>query len=242
MPEIVARGRLPDVQACGFCHLPTGNGRPENARLAGLSYNYIVSQMLAYRDGLRGSSVPGRRPTELMAAIGKAATDDEIAAAAAYFSTLPPRSYVSVVETRAAPKTEAAGWVFKTTGSEGREPLGLRILETPEDFELFERRDPSARYVAYAPVGSITQGASLVATRENPDSQACTDCHGIDFRGVGDTPGLAGRSPSYIARQLNDFRSGARRGAASGQMVPVAARLNDKEMLSIAAYLSSLPP
>ncbi len=36
MPDIVAHGRKPDVFACGFCHLPNGLGRPENASLAGL--------------------------------------------------------------------------------------------------------------------------------------------------------------------------------------------------------------
>src|SRR5262245_5877626 len=31
MPEIVAKGRRPDVTACALCHLPNGKGRPENA-------------------------------------------------------------------------------------------------------------------------------------------------------------------------------------------------------------------
>jgi hypothetical protein len=34
MPEIVSHGRRPDVRACGYCHLPNGQGRPENASLA----------------------------------------------------------------------------------------------------------------------------------------------------------------------------------------------------------------
>ena len=56
MPNIVAFGRKPAVQACGYCHLPTGNGRPENARLAGLPYDYIVGELKAYREGKRRSS------------------------------------------------------------------------------------------------------------------------------------------------------------------------------------------
>lgn len=241
MPAIVARGRSPDVQACGFCHLPTGNGRPENARLAGLPYNYIVSQMLAYRGGLRKSSVSGRLPTELMAAIGKAATDEEIADAAAYFSALSPQSFVTVVETRTVPKFEER-WVFKTIDRNRREPIGMRIIETPEEFDDFELRNPEAKIIAYAPVGSIARGEALAAARPAPEQSACADCHGADFRGVGDIPGLAGRSPSYIARQLNDFRSGARRGAASEQMAPIASRLDDSQILAIAAYLASLKP
>ena len=45
MPEVVARGRQPDVRACGFCHLPNGQGRPENSSLAGLPSAYIEQQM-----------------------------------------------------------------------------------------------------------------------------------------------------------------------------------------------------
>ena len=34
-PPIVLHGRKPNVFACGYCHLPNGQGRPENASLAG---------------------------------------------------------------------------------------------------------------------------------------------------------------------------------------------------------------
>ena len=36
MPDIVARGRRPDVRACSLCHYPNGKGRPENAGVSGL--------------------------------------------------------------------------------------------------------------------------------------------------------------------------------------------------------------
>src|SRR5689334_10366469 len=36
MPEVVAQGRRPAVQACGSCHRADGSGGPENANLAGL--------------------------------------------------------------------------------------------------------------------------------------------------------------------------------------------------------------
>ncbi len=45
MPESVAHGRRPAMRACGFCHLANGQGRPENASLAGLPAAYIVQQM-----------------------------------------------------------------------------------------------------------------------------------------------------------------------------------------------------
>src|SRR5262245_53353453 len=45
MPEVVSKGRQPDVRACGFCHLANGQGRPENAGLAGQPIDYIIQQM-----------------------------------------------------------------------------------------------------------------------------------------------------------------------------------------------------
>ncbi len=45
MPEVVARGREPEVFACGFCHRADGPGGPENANIAGLPAACIVQQM-----------------------------------------------------------------------------------------------------------------------------------------------------------------------------------------------------
>ena len=53
LPEIVANGRKPKVIACGYCHTPTGQGRPENAGIAGLPEAYIKEQLEAYRAGER---------------------------------------------------------------------------------------------------------------------------------------------------------------------------------------------
>ena len=63
MPDIVAHGRKPDVYACGHCHLPNGQGRPENASVTGLSAEYIVQQMADFKSGLRKGSDPGCSPS-----------------------------------------------------------------------------------------------------------------------------------------------------------------------------------
>ena len=62
MPSIVAHGRRPDVLACGYCHLPEGRGRPENAPIAGLPRDYIIEQVIAFRNGDRHSSAADRPP------------------------------------------------------------------------------------------------------------------------------------------------------------------------------------
>jgi cytochrome c553 len=55
-------------------------------------------------------------------------------------------------------------------------------------------------------------------------------------------PPIAGRSPSYVLRQLIGFRTGARAGAASGPMRDVTERLTLDEMIAASAYAGSLKP
>jgi cytochrome c553 len=62
--------------------------------------------------------------------------------------------------------------------------------------------------------------------------------------GMDPVPGIAGRSPSYLVRQLFDMQNGFRTGEWTTQMKPVVTKLNADDMLAIAAYLASLsvPP
>jgi cytochrome c553 len=55
-------------------------------------------------------------------------------------------------------------------------------------------------------------------------------------------PGIAGRSPSYVMRQLCDIQQGTRKGEWATLMKPVVANLNSEDMLAIAAYLASREP
>lgn len=242
MPDVVAYGRKPEVRACGYCHLPTGNGRPENARLAGLPVAYFVAQMNAFRSGQRKSSVDGRAPTINMSKTAKAIQDDEILAAAQYFQRLPPQSFVRVVESATVPKSKIAGWLFQFDPKGGTEPLGQRILEGPEDFEQFELRDPATPYVAYVPPGSIALGKRLAETWGESNELECSSCHGPGYKGKEDVPSIAGRSPTSVMRQLYDFKSGARRGAKSSEMDKVVKYMMTSDMVALAAYLGSLTP
>ena len=78
MPDSVARGRRPEMRACGFCHLVNGQGRPENASLAGLPAAYIIQQMADFKNGDRKSAEPRMGPPNAMIQDAKAAHDDEI--------------------------------------------------------------------------------------------------------------------------------------------------------------------
>ncbi len=241
MPPVVAGGRRPEVMACGYCHLPSGDGRPENAALAGLPRDYIVEQMRDFRSGARHSSIAGRGPTMAMAKLGKAATDADIAAAADYFSTLTHRSFTRVVESDQVPRTVTKGWLYSRDPGGGSEPIGARIIEIPEDFARFEKRDPATSYVAYVPTGAIARGAALARTWGG-GKQACGLCHGSGFKGVGPAPPLAGRSPTYIVRQLNDFRTGARSGPGGAVMKAVVASMLNEDMIALAAFMGSREP
>jgi cytochrome c553 len=55
-------------------------------------------------------------------------------------------------------------------------------------------------------------------------------------------PPLAGRSPTYLVRQLYELKIGTRRGVMSRFMRPVVADLSTLDMLYIAAYVGSLTP
>jgi cytochrome c553 len=241
MPAVVARGRKPSVRACGCCHRAEGTGGPENASLAGLSAAYIVQQMADFKSGARKYSGPPRAPVVLMIEAAKAATDAEVKAAAAYFSALPLKPNISIVESRTVPRTYVAGNFHAPSKSGGTELLGQRIVEMPVDVEQFELRDSRAQFRAYVPVGSVARGATLVKSGGAGNSLPCAGCHGANLRGFGAAPGIAGRSPSYIVRQLYDYQHGARSGAGSTLMRPVVARFTESDMIAVAAYLASLP-
>jgi cytochrome c553 len=242
MPEVVARGRQPDVRACGSCHRTEGTGGPENASLAGLPASYIVQQMADYKSGARKFSGPPRSPVLLMTGTAKAATDAEVQAAAAYFSSLKPKAIIKVVETDTVPVTQIAR-VFYTVGKNGgTEPIGERIVEVPVDLDQFEHRDPRSQFVAYVPSGSIARGEALAKNEGSGKTTPCVTCHGLDLKGVDAVPGIAGRSPSYLVRQMYDFQQHSRDGSAAALMAPVVEKLSHDDMISLAAYVSSLKP
>lgn len=242
MPDAVAHGRRPDARACGSCHRASGTGGPENASLAGLPADYIVQQMADFKSGARSFAGPARSPETLMIAIAKAATDDEVHAAAVYFSALKPTPNIKVVETDNVPKTQIARVFYTTLPDAGMEPLGQRIVEVPVDMAQFEHRDSRAQFTAYVPVGSVARGEALVKTGGAGKTAPCATCHGPDLRGIAPIPGIAGRSPSYLVRQLYDFREGKRAGATAELMKSTVANLTHDDMIALGAYLGSLQP
>ena len=242
MPEIVARGRKPAVRACGSCHRAEGTGGPENATLAGLPAAYIAQQIADFKSGARKASGPARGPVNLMLANAKALTEAEVQAAADYFSRLKSKAAITVVETDVVPMTRLNRNHYVALKSGDKEPIGQRIVEIPVDAERFELRDARSPFVAYVPIGSVARGEALARTGGNDRTVPCATCHGADLKGVGPIPSIAGRSPSYMVRQLYDFRQGTRAGTMSVLMKPTVEKLTVEDMVALAAYLASLAP
>src|SRR5438105_15349665 len=128
---------------------------------------------------------------------------------------MPRTSWMNAVETATVPKMVRRGGIWITVEGADKEPIGVRIVETPENAERTEvLRDPHSGFIAYAPNGSLEKGAALARKGE------CSVCHGADLKGLGPVPGIAGRSPSYLARQLYDMQTGARHGEWADLMKP----------------------
>ena len=238
MPPIVAHGSRPKVRACALCHLPTGDGHPESSSLAGLPVAYLVRQMTEFKNGGRKG---GRAP--VMIDIAQAMSDADVRAASEYYAALKPGVWTKVIETDTVPKSYVGQGAMRfAVAGGGTEPLGNRIIVLPQDEVRAHSRDPHSGFIDYVPVGSIAKGEALVTTGGAGKTIPCAICHGQDLKGLGELPSIAGRPPTYVVRQLNDMKTGARSGAAMALMKAVVDKLTMDDMVAIAAYLGSRDP
>jgi len=255
LPDVIAHGPVAAAErkrGCGFCHLPNGKGRPENAPVAGLPVTYILRQLQDFRTGKRKSADPRKPNTNTMIDLAKSLSDEEMKAAADYFSSLTFTPWVRVIETDLVPKTRIAGNLFIPTETSKSEPIGSRIIEVPENEEQSELlRNPHSGFVAYVPPGSMAKGkelvtkggAKFVGSQFVPGKATpCITCHREDLLGAGDSPPIIGRSPSYIARQMWDIQQGTRRGEPAQLMKLAIANLTPDDLIAISAYVASLRP
>jgi cytochrome c553 len=243
MPAVVSHGRRPAVYACGYCHMPDGAGRPENAALAGLPAAYIVQQVRDIATHARRSAVVGEyAPVDNMSIVSGAVNAAELESAADYFASLRLRSRTRIVEAAMIPKLVAGVGLFHRSPRGGTERLAGRLVEVSDDEARHERRDPSVRYVAYVPRGSVACGRALAGRPIVPGTPSCAGCHGPQLKGLAGAPPLAARSPGYLLRQLLAFKGGQRDTPASAPMKIAASALTLDEMIALAAYLATLSP
>jgi cytochrome c553 len=232
-------GAKPAGRACAQCHLPTGDGHPESANIAGLPVSYVRRQMAAFKSGTRANVRAG-----VMIAMAQVFSDDDITAAAQYYAGLKPsKGYNVLVETDTVAKSYVgAGGMRFVSPDGGTEPIGERIIVLPKDETEAKLRDPHSGFTDYVPTGSIDKGKTLAMTGGDGKTIACALCHGPDLKGMGEVPGITGRTATYIFRQLNDIQSGARNGVGVAFMKPVVANLTPGDMIALAAFLESRDP
>jgi cytochrome c553 len=217
-PQIVKVGRKP-ARPCAECHTISGAGER----------------------GLGGPATARDMSDE-----ARALTPADLRQAADYFSSTQFVPRVHVIETASVPKTHWKYFVLVPDKSGEREPIGQRIIETPINFSDYSLSDGRVGYVAYVPPGSIARGASTAANG-NGSVASCVSCHGAKLEGqtlpgIGVVPPLAGRSPTYIARELILFREGRRTDPAAAPMRAEASALTVPEMIDVAAYAASQKP
>ena len=205
-----------------------------------------------FKNDLRHSSDARKANTNTMTMLAKAMTDNEMKQAAEYFSSVRWRPHVRVVETNLVPNTKIQGELFIPTGEEGGEPIGNRIIEVPTDVEENQvLRSSRGTWIACLSARSegrelVTNGGMKIVNGQivQGKTTACGTCHGIDLLGVApDVPPLAGRSPSYLARQIFDIQQGVRNGSNSNVtlMKMVVEKLTAEDIINITAYLASRP-
>jgi len=229
------KGPMPN--ACGTCHLMSGQGHPESADIAGMPAEYIVRQMNYFKNG-------ARKEEARMGPIARAVPDEDVRQAAEYFAAVKPSPFVKVVEAATPPKTyvSADARHRRIMPDGGTEPIGRRIIQIPEDPMQTTIRNPHSGFIAYVPPGSIKKGEALAKSGGSGKTIQCAICHGDALTGLGEVPRLAGLQPVYIARQLIQMQNGSSAGTNAALMKKVVAKLSEDDIIALAAYLGSLPP
>jgi cytochrome c553 len=234
-PGIVQKGHGAAL-ACGSCHLMSGLGHPESADLTGFTADYIVQQMLDFKNGTR-------KDYARMNGISKEVSDQESREAAEWFASLSRKKWSRVVEAAMVPKTFVGQGRMRFADPKcGMEPIGNRIITVPEDQEKARMRDPRSGFVSYVPPGSINKGKALAETGGRNKTIACTICHGDGMKGLANVPRIAGLHPIYVARQLHLFKDGDRNGPDAALMKKPVMQLTNDDILNISAYVGSLSP
>jgi cytochrome c553 len=175
-----------------------------------------------------------------MVALAGHLSDDDIRAAAEYFSNQELHHRVEVNESREIPCVKPALWIYLKSTECKHETLGQRIIEIAPSEARHELRDDSMVYVAFVPVGSVARGRAL---SHNADAaSACSTCHGEGLHGTDLAPPLAGRSPTSLLRQLVAFQQHTREGERAGLMQPVVQNMSMGDMIAAVAYAATLKP
>lgn len=217
-----------DAERCLECHGAAGVGQGYSngeqgkfARLSGQQQAYIVKQVEDFRSG--------KRKHDFMAMMARSISDTDLADIAAYFASQP--AMPASAANGGAPGAGAGAGAGASAGAAGGGSPGagsgtatragasvvFNVPPAGAGQQLYQRGDGSRRVAA------------------------CAACHGAAGQGVaGVAPVIGGQGLRYLAQQLHDWRSGARRNSPGGAMNQAAAPLSDAEIEALAQYVSEM--
>src|SRR3954464_448403 len=192
-PAPVISGKQGAYKACGQCHLIDGRGKPDTADLQGLPVAYFLQQLADMKEDKRRGSVPHATVKDMIP-IAKAIDDADARLAADYFHSIPATGGIRIIETDTVPVTHPGPHGVQLVDPSGaKEPIGIRIIEVPEDVQRTLLRDATSGFIAYVPEGSIKRGELLAKTGDAGRTLPCATCHGEGLKGMADLfPPLAG--------------------------------------------------
>ena len=135
-------------------------------------------------------------------------------------------------------------WVVDASALPGdAKALVRRLGALIEEYgEFLARPEELASVAVNDIVKSIRMNGTAMVQGKKVYDKACAACHGADLKGLGPVPALAGRSPSYLMRQMFDMQQGFRKGTWTDLMKPVVANLTTEDMMNIVAYTASQMP
>ncbi|KTC88084.1 MULTISPECIES: c-type cytochrome [Legionella] len=95
-------------------------------------------------------------------------------------------------------------------------------------------------FCALAFLGTIVSASAETSKTEPAKAVLCAACHGS--QGISQDPqwpNLAGQHANYLIKQLQDFKTGTTRNAAT--MTAILASLNDKDIAELSIFYSKMP-
>ncbi len=117
---------------------------------------------------------------------------------------------------------------------------------TPQSRSAAARAPARLAPLALAPLALAGLALAAPAPAQPGDAEAgrekaalCAACHGPDGISANPLwPHLAGQQEAYLAKQIRDFRDGARQDIS---MQPFVADLSEQDIADLAAHFASLP-
>lgn len=101
---------------------------------------------------------------------------------------------------------------------------------------------PLAQYFSQQPWPNLQQPpapADVAAEAQRANAAiVCTSCHQEGFKGDSTQPRLAGQSHDYLAKTMDDFRTGAR--ANNPTMSDFMKAISEQDIAALATYLAGL--